>query len=201
MNRSNQRPDTLMQDRSHQIDDPSCDARPDHTLGSLARITRSPAVAAPPPATDIIGKLDRLVNAAPPNSRFCIITVMADPRSRETGPRDMSAIHAGLDSHACGWLPWMAAWSRPSAVASDRRGHDGGMKVRRRLLTHDRPVVPPPTRRPQPSGSTAPRLIPAASRAPRPVPPRAAAPPSHPDAPCRASPPRRAPAPPWRACR
>jgi hypothetical protein len=31
--RSNQRPDTLMQDRHRQIDELSCDARPDHTLG------------------------------------------------------------------------------------------------------------------------------------------------------------------------
>ena len=31
--RSNQRPDTLMQDHIRQIEQPSCDARPDHTLG------------------------------------------------------------------------------------------------------------------------------------------------------------------------
>ena len=31
--RFNQRPDTLMQDRHRHIDEPSCDARPDHTLG------------------------------------------------------------------------------------------------------------------------------------------------------------------------
>jgi len=31
---SNQRPDTLMQDRIRQIDETSCNARPDHTFGS-----------------------------------------------------------------------------------------------------------------------------------------------------------------------
>jgi hypothetical protein len=33
---SNHRPDTLMQDHIRQIEEPSCDARPDHTSGSLA---------------------------------------------------------------------------------------------------------------------------------------------------------------------
>src|SRR5882672_8187650 len=32
--RSNQRPDTLMQDRICQVDETSCNARPDHTSGS-----------------------------------------------------------------------------------------------------------------------------------------------------------------------
>src|SRR5262249_8057331 len=32
--RSNRRPDTLMQDHIRQIEQPSCDARPDHTVGS-----------------------------------------------------------------------------------------------------------------------------------------------------------------------
>src|SRR3954469_15138135 len=32
--RSNQRPDTLMQDRICQVDETSCNARPDHTYGS-----------------------------------------------------------------------------------------------------------------------------------------------------------------------
>src|SRR4030081_3327698 len=32
--RSNQRPDTLMQDRICQVEETSCDARPDHTFGS-----------------------------------------------------------------------------------------------------------------------------------------------------------------------
>src|SRR6266404_7950274 len=32
--RSNQRPDTLMQDRICQVDETSCNARPDHTFGS-----------------------------------------------------------------------------------------------------------------------------------------------------------------------
>ena len=36
--RSNQRPDTLMQDRYRQIDKTSCDARPDHTFGSNAAV-------------------------------------------------------------------------------------------------------------------------------------------------------------------
>jgi len=34
--RSNQRPDTLMQDRICQVDETSCNARPDHTSGSKA---------------------------------------------------------------------------------------------------------------------------------------------------------------------
>ncbi len=34
--RSNQRPDTLMQDRICQVDETSCNARPDHTFGSIA---------------------------------------------------------------------------------------------------------------------------------------------------------------------
>jgi hypothetical protein len=33
---SNQRPDTLMQDRISQVDETSCNARPDHTLGSIS---------------------------------------------------------------------------------------------------------------------------------------------------------------------
>jgi hypothetical protein len=35
---SNQRPDTLMQDRIARIDETSCTARPDHTFGSIVRI-------------------------------------------------------------------------------------------------------------------------------------------------------------------
>jgi hypothetical protein len=31
---SNHRPDTLMQDHIRQIEEPSCDAWPDHTVGS-----------------------------------------------------------------------------------------------------------------------------------------------------------------------
>jgi hypothetical protein len=34
--RSNQRPDTVMQDRINQVDETSCTARPDHTVGSQA---------------------------------------------------------------------------------------------------------------------------------------------------------------------
>ncbi len=40
--RSNQRPDTLMQDRIRQIDETSCDARPDHTCGSNPVLRRYP---------------------------------------------------------------------------------------------------------------------------------------------------------------
>src|SRR6266567_3483713 len=41
--RSNQRPDTLMQDRkSAKSTKTSCDARPDHTIGSFASIPRCP---------------------------------------------------------------------------------------------------------------------------------------------------------------
>src|SRR6266850_3563081 len=36
--RSNQRPDTLMQDRICQVDETSCNARPDHTFGSFASV-------------------------------------------------------------------------------------------------------------------------------------------------------------------
>jgi hypothetical protein len=39
---SNQRPDTLMQDRIRQIDETSCTARPDHTLGSFAPVRVGP---------------------------------------------------------------------------------------------------------------------------------------------------------------
>src|SRR5262249_37164476 len=38
--RSNQRPDTLMQDRTRQFEESSCDARPDHTFGSSPDILR-----------------------------------------------------------------------------------------------------------------------------------------------------------------
>jgi hypothetical protein len=36
--RSNQRPDTVMQDRINQVDETSCTARPDHTVGSKGEI-------------------------------------------------------------------------------------------------------------------------------------------------------------------
>src|SRR5215208_1822398 len=36
--RSNQRPDTVMQDRINQVDETSCTARPDHTVGSIASL-------------------------------------------------------------------------------------------------------------------------------------------------------------------
>src|SRR5262245_27412837 len=36
--RSNQRPDTVMQDRINQVDETSCTARPDHTVGSKAAV-------------------------------------------------------------------------------------------------------------------------------------------------------------------
>src|SRR6476661_7430863 len=38
--RSNQRPDTLMQDRICQVDETSCNARPDHTLGQKLKSDR-----------------------------------------------------------------------------------------------------------------------------------------------------------------
>ena len=40
--RSNQRPDTLMQDRICQVDETSCNARPDHTFGSFSSILACP---------------------------------------------------------------------------------------------------------------------------------------------------------------
>jgi hypothetical protein len=36
--RSNQRPDTVMQDRINRVDEFSCTARPDHTVGSILRV-------------------------------------------------------------------------------------------------------------------------------------------------------------------
>src|SRR5437879_342751 len=42
---SNQRPDTLMQDRICQVDETSCNARPDHTFGSKATFDEGPLVA------------------------------------------------------------------------------------------------------------------------------------------------------------
>jgi hypothetical protein len=38
---SNQRPDTLMQDRICQVDETSCNARPDHTFGSSTAMART----------------------------------------------------------------------------------------------------------------------------------------------------------------
>src|SRR5712691_10759167 len=38
--RSNLRPDTLMQDRICQVDETSCNARPDHTLGQTEKTSR-----------------------------------------------------------------------------------------------------------------------------------------------------------------
>src|SRR4051812_13925101 len=46
--RSNQRPDTLMQDRYRQIDELSCDARPDHTLGQVRPISNVRSTSALP---------------------------------------------------------------------------------------------------------------------------------------------------------
>src|ERR1700704_1736699 len=40
--RSNQRPDTLMQDRICQVDETSCNARPDHTFGSKTEVSALP---------------------------------------------------------------------------------------------------------------------------------------------------------------
>jgi len=51
---SNQRPDTLMQDRIRQIDETSCTARPDHTLGSGAEeLTVSISSLLRPPRADM----------------------------------------------------------------------------------------------------------------------------------------------------
>jgi hypothetical protein len=51
--RSNQRPDTLMQDRICQVDETSCNARPDHTLGHSRRFRDAEAKAGSAPITDI----------------------------------------------------------------------------------------------------------------------------------------------------
>ncbi len=46
--RSNQRPDTLMQDRICQVDETSCNARPDHTFGSIASLWQRAGPVYPP---------------------------------------------------------------------------------------------------------------------------------------------------------
>jgi hypothetical protein len=51
---SNQRPDTLMQDRICQVDETSCNARPDHTFGSKPAVELSRPGFAPPCQTDIL---------------------------------------------------------------------------------------------------------------------------------------------------
>src|SRR5260370_32819827 len=51
--RCNQRQDTLMQDRICQVDETSCNARPDHTLGQSLPKAIVPAMSAfPPRATE-----------------------------------------------------------------------------------------------------------------------------------------------------
>src|SRR6516165_3322561 len=52
-NSSKQRPDTLMQDRSYQIDETSCNARPDHTSGSFASISPCPLSTIPDITTTV----------------------------------------------------------------------------------------------------------------------------------------------------
>ena len=53
-NRSNQRPDTLMQDRNaDRSTKPSCDARPDHTFGSFASIGSVSAISGCPLTADM----------------------------------------------------------------------------------------------------------------------------------------------------
>src|SRR6266542_1803835 len=58
---SNQRPDTLMQDRICQIDETSCNARPDHTFGSKLTLRKCQLLA------DTVGKVEN--REAPPASR------------------------------------------------------------------------------------------------------------------------------------
>src|SRR5262245_26928737 len=51
---SNQRPDTLMQDRICRIDETSCNARPDHTVGSKCeKLALSICLPLCPPIADI----------------------------------------------------------------------------------------------------------------------------------------------------
>jgi hypothetical protein len=74
--RSNQRPDTLMQDRICQVDETSCNARPDHTCGSNSEVRarnwavrftlknrhRQPGLSGPKSADSV----EKLENRTPP---------------------------------------------------------------------------------------------------------------------------------------
>src|SRR4051812_46146107 len=61
---SNQRPDTLMQDRICQVDETSCNARPDHTSGSKAPFDRWPMTSGLPSTTDL-GEMRKRVRFVP----------------------------------------------------------------------------------------------------------------------------------------
>jgi hypothetical protein len=62
--RSNQRPDTLMQDRLCQVDETSCNARPDHTLGSIATEMGCPRHVRFPPVSDRTADIAALPKSA-----------------------------------------------------------------------------------------------------------------------------------------
>jgi len=53
--RSNQRPDTLMQDRICQLDEASCNAWPDHTLGQTLQFRDISVTAGLPPIFGTFG--------------------------------------------------------------------------------------------------------------------------------------------------
>ena len=54
--RFKQRPDTLMQGHHRQFAEPSCDARPDHTLGQTQTTNRLGDKSASPPTADITSR-------------------------------------------------------------------------------------------------------------------------------------------------
>ncbi|MET4493765.1 hypothetical protein ABIA94_009373, partial [Bradyrhizobium sp. LA7.1] len=72
--RSNQRPDTLMQDRICQVDETSCNARPDHTCGVKSRHWPSRAVIFWSPLRAFIGRRE--------NRPACLGHHMHKPRRR-----------------------------------------------------------------------------------------------------------------------
>ena len=67
--RSNQRPDTLMQDRIRRIEETSCNARPDHTLGSYPDLPWGVACPLPPVRTSRAIALAPAINDVQPDAR------------------------------------------------------------------------------------------------------------------------------------
>jgi hypothetical protein len=84
--RSNQRPDTLMQDRICQVDETSCNARPDHTFGSLAVILA-------------VSKSSRLCLQQETSARLLTLVAMGQERKEAAVEADASR-SAGHANHA-----------------------------------------------------------------------------------------------------